>query len=186
MSNNKHTNQTLCNEWAKQIHGSLLTEHLQTSHGTMSVVGSVLYSYSTPIGHIVGGTTQRWALLSRNTYSATTAKQLGNARRALGYKNYFSVPYIGISGGRAPRVDTYSIEQMHNANMLSFTTAYNNACNKLARPSRPSSYLMAVQRTDSLIELYTTCVQYAEAFGLALEISLPFVDNSAISLTGKM
>lgn len=120
----------------------------------------LLFSYSTPIGRIVKSrrTGESVALLSSRSYSNTTAKQQGHARRAVSHLPHFNVPFLGVSLGR----HNEARGNFHEGNLLSFVDDYRAGAARLARMrSRPWGDLRERLESERL-----EMVRYARLFDI--------------------
>ena len=107
------TNRGVAEAWAAQRQLSA-----RSHNGNFRFKGPLLYSYSTPIAHLINGV----ALITSKSYSATThGKHIGPAWRTVGYRKFnpslprpvhrrtlrpepYRQPRLGRSPSRQPRV----------------------------------------------------------------------------------
>lgn len=148
----------------------------QSGNGNHSFQGRVLYSYSTPIAHIVdaprGG---KVALITSRTYSVTTTGK--HMPRTYDFppelSRYFYVPFLGTYGGLHGNEGS-SLETVHGANVAHFAAQYREELQRLMRcnPNAKRGW-----RSESFVWDYGHCFTalndcakkqraYAETFGI--------------------
>lgn len=96
---------------------------------SMRFAGPTLYSYQTPIANIVERIkgAGRVALITSESYSITTSsKHMPAARRAVSHYQTFTVPYLGVSCGRA-------VSEWHKANALYLVEQYHKRVGQYCR-----------------------------------------------------
>lgn len=96
--------------------------------GNLSIQDGTLYSYAAPIAHLTGNPTLP-LLISERTYSVTTAKHLGFARRALHHVR----PAMEV---QEPRVSGYGHE-FKSAHIANIRRLLQNAHQHLSEAARP-------------------------------------------------
>lgn len=162
-----YTNRDVANAWANQTR-----EDSHSGNGNMSHSGARLYSYSTPIGHLVKDTLGRTvALLTTETYSVTTeGKHKGAAWRAVDYGRgvpTFSVPFLLLDGSLTGRSRAnalagrggYSVDEQHAANVQHYDARIEAERARIARAR-------VWKATDSLDRLIAERAAYKSAFSL--------------------
>lgn len=147
------SNRMVAHVWAQQTQ-----QDARSANGNFWFEGDTLYSYHTPVARMVTDVKGALvALISSVGYSPSTGKQLGYARAAAGYKG-FSVPFIGVTGGRR-RIDG---EGFHESNMANFRAAYDAEKGRLTRQRDLWQPVF-----DSLFNVAKPAEDYATSFGLA-------------------
>ncbi|RUP22322.1 hypothetical protein [Methylobacterium sp.] len=142
----------------------------RSHNGNFWFEGRKLYSYSTPIAHLVPGVDgELIALVTARSYSITTnGKHIGPAHSALGYgrvRKTFTVPFIGAFGGqnRGDRnLDAVSAPEIHAANLAAYFADYTATVEGLPR-KRDYDRSIALA---ALNRIANPACDYAEAFGL--------------------
>lgn len=133
--------------------------------------GAKIYSYSTPVAHLVPDVSgELVALITSRSYGVTTSgKHVGPIYRALGYgsvRRYFTVPFIGAFGGRNTgdrNLDAVSAPEIHAANLEAYAANYRDALARLGR-KRDFDHVNALAELNRIAN---PAADYAEAFALA-------------------
>lgn len=149
-------NRQVAHLWANQSQ-----EEARSHNGNYWFQGPTLYSYRTPIAHLVAGTGGSVALVTNESFSVTTnGKHIGpiwGATRHL--SGSFRVPSIGVAGGRLGGRN----EIDHGANVAHLMGAYRAYAAKLMRRRDGHS---AYER-DHLERLARDVLAYCASFALA-------------------
>jgi hypothetical protein len=151
--------------WAHQ------TQDHARSHGNLSFQGPMLYSYNTPIGHIVTNAQgERAYLVANRSYSATTSKHVHAARMAVPVSaTVFYVSSVAPGGWNNMG------ETTHAARVQAYQTLIDEAEGKLRRARLPYMRNHWATRAD---DLRVEAGLYCRFFGLA-----PFTPALAESLS---
>jgi hypothetical protein len=165
-------NRQVAHIWAHQAQ-----DEARSHNGNYWFTGRVLYSYSTPIAHLIPAISgELIALVTSRDYSVTTrGKHIGPAHSALGYgrvRTTFSVPFIGAFGGQnrgdrnafasdgTPNVE--ALAEIHAANLAHYFAEYTVEVERLPR-KRDYDRSRAL---EALNRIANPACDYAEAFGL--------------------
>jgi len=153
-----HDNGMVAHIWA---HAS--QESARSHNGNFWFEGDTIYSYRTPLARIhVAPNGDKIALRTSETYSVTTSgKHEPAISRALNYGCYikdFSVPSIGIAGGRLGGSTTID----HAANVAFLVKAYEDAKGKTRRARELWQSVDA-----SLLRPYDELKAYCDTFEIA-------------------
>lgn len=162
------TNHEVCHLWAHQAQSEA-----HSGNNNLWFRDRTLYSYSTPIANIVDSVAGApVALISETTYSPTTAGHIGRVRRALGGEVMpsFTVLFIGVYGGRAPRMSDFAA--LHPSNLAALAENFATELDRLRRRRiRPGDW-----ERERAAEAGLTLIGYARTFGLTVA-----VDETAVS-----
>jgi hypothetical protein len=165
-------NRQVAHIWAHQAQ-----DEARSHNGNFSFHGRKIYSYSTPVAHLVPNVEgELVALVTSRDYSVTTrGKHIGPIHSALGYgrvRKSFTVPFIGAFGGQnrgdvnafAPdgTANPDATAQIHAANLAHYFAEYTVAVERLPR-KRDYDRSRAL---ESLNRIANPACDYAEAFGL--------------------
>jgi hypothetical protein len=172
-----HPNAMVAHLWANQSQ-----REARSSNGNLWFDGQTINSYRTAIAKLYSTADDCGlvALVSENSYSMSTGKQLGYVRRALSYR-YFTVPFVTEYPGGHGRSVPHGAS-LHGANLLALESAYRVHVSK-ATKARAGSYLLAGTYEDSSVsralqnmrDSANQVSRYAAAFGL----SAPAIDVAA-------
>lgn len=166
-------NSMVAHLWAHQSQ-----ESARSRNGNFWFEGRTIYSYRTPVANIVDGAAGPIALVSKTNYSQTTEQHIGDILSALGYGDgtvlpYFTVPYIGATGGQSPDYATrdysrsYSkMEICHPANIDWLIGRFRDLLAKALR-ARPDNAGWCFRDAEGMAARAT---RYRELFGLSVEL----------------
>jgi hypothetical protein len=167
-------NDMVAHVWAQQKQ-----DEGRSGNGNFSFSGPTIYSYGTPIANIVTGTRKRkGALLTSQSYSVTTTGKHKNATWSAWHGNgpSFTVPFLGVTGGRAFRhPDATNMKEVHKGNRSACVNMYGNQWrNGFARiPSAQSKRLGPVASGFQLsFERYTDDIILCEGRKRARQFGL--------------
>jgi hypothetical protein len=158
-------NRQVAHIWAHQAQDAA-----RSHNGNFWFEGRKIYSYSTPVAHLVPDVSgELVALVTSRDYSVTTrGKHINPIHSALGYgrvRKTFSVPFIGAFGGqnRGDRnLDAASAPEIHAANLAAYLDDYTATVERLPR-KRDYDRSRAL---EALNRIANPAADYAEAFGL--------------------
>lgn len=158
-------NRQVAHIWAHQAQDSA-----RSHNGNFWFKGRKIYSYSTPVAHLVDGVDgELIALVTSRDYSITTrGKHIGPIHSALGYgrvRRTFSVPFIGAFGGQNRgdmNLCDSNAAEIHAANLAHYFAEYTATVERLPRKR---DYVRA-DALASLNRIANPACDYAEAFGL--------------------
>jgi hypothetical protein len=129
-------NAMVAHVWAQQKQ-----DEGRSGNGNFSFSGPTIYSYGTPIANIVTGTRKRkGALLTSQSYSVTTEGKHKNATWRAWHGNgpSFTVPFLGVTGGRAFRhPDATNMKEVHKGNRSALFKQYQEYVARELRALRP-------------------------------------------------
>lgn len=165
------TNAQVRHLWANQAKSGA-----KSGNGNFWFSGPVLYSYSTPIAHIVRAKDgSPVALITSRTYSVTTSGK--HMPRTYDFpaelrNSYFYVPFLGVAGGRHG-FEGSSLETVHGANVEHFAARYRDAVkrweaiNPNARQGWRKAESFTLETIAATLQGYAENQRkYARAFGI--------------------
>lgn len=156
-------NSEFFHQWARRVLPADAQDKIRTLGGSLSAYNRVLYSYNTAVARIMDvGTPEnprRVVLMTSNSYSKTTSRHLNEARSAVRHMTVYSVPFIGLPGGRNSN-DSEDMNNVHAGNMAYFKADHDETVGTLRRARYVNGSCV-----DILAHNAPVAIAYAADFG---------------------